>query len=187
MSFMANEQRTIKVGGCGWKEGNMKFKHKLRLMVGKYQSIKPISQQMGKIIQTLKTIKTFYSKNTGDKLLILSLASVVCKGRTVTNVSQCKSIVIIHFFLYTDNQALSNIQCGINCLNKKDNLRELSNLYNLQGDSSAKLSGDGCQCLEMLLALVFVSPARVVVSCYIIYTTLGMGRCEQCCVDTHGA
>ena len=46
MSFMANEQRTIKVGGCGWKEGNMKFKHKLRLMVGKYQSIKPISQQM---------------------------------------------------------------------------------------------------------------------------------------------
>ena len=186
MSFMANEQRTIKVGGCGWKEGNMKFKHKLRLMVGKYQSIKPISQQMGKIIQTLKTIITFYSKNTGDKLLILNLASVVCKGHTVTNVSQCKSIVIIHFFLYTDNQALSNIQCGINCLNKKDNLRELSNLYNLQGDSSAKLSGDGCQCLEMLLALCVVSPAPVVVSCYIIYTTLGMGRCEQCCVDTHG-
>ena len=79
----------------------------------------------------------------------------------MTNVSQCKSIVIIHFFLYTDNQALSNIQCGINCLNKKDNLRELSNLYNLQGDSSAKLSGDGCQCLEMLLTLVFVSPAPV--------------------------
>ena len=155
---MANEQRTIKVGGCGWKEGNMKFKHKLRLMVGKYQSIKPISQQMGKSIQTLKTIITFYSKNTGDKLLILSLASVVCKGRTVTNVSQCKSIVIIHFFLYTDNQALSNIQCGINCLNKKDNLRELSNLYNLQGDSSAKLSGDVCQCLEMLLTLVCCLP-----------------------------
>ena len=160
MSFMANEQRTIKVGGCGWKEGNMKFKHKLRLMVGKYQSIKPISQQMGKIIQTLKTIKTFYSKNTGDKLLILNLASAVCtgQGRSVTNVSQCKSIVIIHFFLYTDNQALSNIQCGINCLNKKDNLRELSNLYNLQGDSSAKLSGDGCQCLEMLLTLCLSPP-----------------------------
>ena len=56
MSFMANEQRTIKVGGCGWKEGNMKFKHKLRLMVGKYQSIKPISQQMGKIIQTMERL-----------------------------------------------------------------------------------------------------------------------------------
>ena len=76
MSFMANEQRTIKVGGCGWKEGNMKFKHKLRLMVGKYQSIKPISQQMGRITTATKTIKLFITKTHETNYLYGTMESV---------------------------------------------------------------------------------------------------------------